>query len=160
MTRKIVIAAIIFIALAAGAVFYNYSQLSTEDIQTPVTAGSAILVSPLAYDFGRVVYGDVAKHAFKIKNTGGKNLEILKLSTSCGCTKAVVAEADKIIAPGEEIDMLVTFDPAVHKDDSDLGGVTRVIYIKTNDSASPETEVIITADVIRAGIKNSEDRSD
>jgi len=115
----------------------------------PTIEGPAVNVTPDSYDLGTVIYGEVAKHAFAVKNIGNEPLEILRLSTSCGCTKATIAEDDKIIAPGQSVDMLVTFDPAVHKDDTDLGDLTRIVYIKTNDPKNPEVEVEITANVIK-----------
>ncbi len=101
-----------------------------------------------SYDFGVVKYGDIVKHIFKLTNKGSEDLEIFKLSTSCGCTKASVADEDNIISPGESVEMLVTFDPAVHKDNSDLGNLKRIIYIKTNDPENDEIEAEITANVL------------
>jgi hypothetical protein len=111
--------------------------------------GPVIEVDQKTFDFGIVKYGDVSEHIFKITNTGNENLEILKLSTSCGCTKATINEEDKIILPGEAVDMIVTFDPAVHKDDSDLGELQRIVYIRTNDFNNNETEVEIRANVVK-----------
>jgi len=112
-------------------------------------SGPVIEIAEKTFDLGTVVYGDVASHIFEITNRGSEDLEILKLSTSCGCTKASVADEDKIISPGESVEMLVTFDPAVHKDDSDLGELQRIIYVKTNDPSSDEVEVEITANVVK-----------
>jgi hypothetical protein len=157
MVKKIVIilgGVIIF----AGWLFYSNSTKSEISGQSTVDnvneivhtiEGPDIKVEPDTYDLGIVVYGDVPERIFKISNLGNKPLEILKLSTSCGCTKASMAEEDKIISPGETADMLVTFDPAVHGDDSDLGDLVRVIYIKTNDLDNSEVEVEITANVVK-----------
>lgn len=158
--NKTTIVVIIVIVLIAGLAVYEYSQLSpasndstetsqNKDDQEILVPGPKIEVSPSSYDFGTVIYGDVVKHTFTIGNIGSEPLEILRLSTSCGCTKAQVAEQDKIIAPGNSVSMLVSFDPAVHESDEDLGDVTRVVYIKTNDPDDPETEVTISALVIK-----------
>lgn len=150
---------ILIIALTTGFIYYNLNLRSdnseqiqesiNEPINKTVINGPVIEVSPTAYDFGTVVFGEVAEHVFQIKNSGNQSLKILKLSTSCGCTKASVEEDEKTIAPGDSADMLVTFDPSVHKDDHDLGYITRIVYIKTNDSEKPEIEVEITANVIK-----------
>lgn len=157
--KGVTILIVVIVVILAGVVFYGYSkapnQISPNDNiningpDIPIIKGPIIEVTPESYDLGTVVYGDVARHTFTVKNSGDEPLEILRLSTSCGCTKATVAEEDKVIAPGQSVDMLVTFDPAVHEDDHDLGDVTRVVYIKTNDSNNPEVEVEITATVIK-----------
>lgn len=166
MNKKIIIIAIVAI-LAVGSIFvFNKNSLENKSIDTQnnivsdkkndMSSGEAaknfgpkIEVDQKSYDLGIVKYGDVARHTFKIKNAGTKNLEILKLSTSCGCTKASIVDEDKIILPGKSVDMLVTFDPAVHKDDTDLGILKRIVYIRTNDSENKEVEVEITANVLK-----------
>lgn len=153
--KGIVILIIAIVVILAGVIIYNYNKIPAEvnnnvNINTPVISGPSIEVTPTSYDLGTVVYGDVARHTFTVKNLGDEPLEILRLSTSCGCTKATVAEENKVIAPNQSVEMLVTFDPAVHEDDHDLGDVTRIVYIKTNDLENSEVEVEITANVIKA----------
>lgn len=148
MSKKVIILIIVFVVVIIGFSTYGYFKADniSDDI---VVSGPVVEISSPNHDFGEVIYGDVVSHTFVIQNNGDEPLEILKLSTSCGCTKASVAEADKIIQPGDSIDMLVTFDPAVHKDDSDLGELTRIIYIVTNDLKNSETEAVITANVVK-----------
>ncbi len=123
-----------------------------DNIQSEVISkeGPAIEINEKSHDFGIVRYGDISEHTFKVTNMGTEDLEILKISTSCGCTKASVANSDKTISPGESVEMTVTFDPAVHKDDSDLGNLQRIVYVRTNDPANEEVEVEITATVLKA----------
>ena len=45
--------------------------------------------------------------------------------------------------------MTVSFDPAVHKDDSDLGEVTKTIFIETDNINFSKLEAQITAKVIK-----------
>jgi len=159
MKNKIVISLIVIVVILVGVIVYGYNQapagtnqdnnININQTGNPISKGPLIEVTPTSYDLGIVIYGEVASHTFSVKNAGTEPLEILRLSTSCGCTKAMIAEEDKIIAPGQSVDMLVTFDPAVHEDDSDLGDIIRVVYIRTNDPKNPETEVEITANVIK-----------
>ena len=135
---------------------YNYNKASQNFPDNningpgaPVIKGPAITITPSRYDLGTVIYGEVAEHTFVVKNSGDEPLEILRLSTSCGCTKAAMAKEDKVIAPGQSANLLVTFDPAVHKDDSDLGDLIRIIYVRTNDPENSEVEVEITAKVVK-----------
>ena len=131
----------IVVVVFAIAVVFKYS--TTED----VLVGPRIEVEPNTFDFGRVKYGDVVKTNFIVKNIGSETLEIKSVTTSCGCTKGEIVS--KVIESGESSDLKVSFDPAVHKDDSDMGLLTRTIYIKSNDLDNEEVEVTITADVYK-----------
>ena len=151
MFKKTILIISVFVLIVAGISFYGYFKADSvvNNVDNITKRGAEIEVVSPVFDFGIVKYGDVAEHVFKIKNKGNEPLQILKLSTSCGCTSATIADEVKVIQPGKEVDMLVTFDPAVHKDDSDLGELTRVIYIVSNDEKNPEIEAKITANVIK-----------
>ena len=137
-------------------VFYNYNQISdnpnlnqANQFNRSIVQGPAVKVSPAVFDLGTVVYWEVAKHIFTVENLGDAPLKILRLSTSCGCTKAVMEEKDKEIASGQTVKVEVTFDPAVHKDDTDVGELKRVIYIGTDEPSNPEIEAEFSATVIK-----------
>lgn len=144
--KKITISLIVLAVLAV--VFFSWQQ-ADENNQPVALAGPAIEIASASHDFGVVKYGEVVSHNFVVKNNGNKPLQITKLSTSCGCTSAKMADEDKIIPPGESREVQVSFDPAVHKDDGDLGELTRIIYIKSNDPDNPEAEAQIFANVIK-----------
>lgn len=147
MSRNLVWGLVVLIALIGGVV-YSYMQSSEpEEVATLVSFGPSILAEPTTYDFGRVKFGDISKHTFIIKNSGNQILEINGISTSCACTKGEMAV--QTIAPGEQADLVVSFDPAVHGDDTDLGQLTRTVYISSNDPSQEEIEVKIYADVYK-----------
>ena len=157
-TKKKAIAYIIVGAIFSFGAILAYGYFQAPDLSAPSNASSEQGISttgpraeilPEEHDFGEVVYGDVARHDFTIRNAGDEPLEILQLSTSCGCTKASVPEDQMTVAPGASAVMTVTFDPAVHKDDSDVGEVTRIIYVRTNESGADEREARIFANVIK-----------
>ena len=160
MSNKIILfflALVVLAALGLG-IYRTYNQATAVNNANPtdnsdtnqnLSQGPAIQITPAAFDWGTVIYGEIAQKTFTIANIGNQPLEILRLSTSCGCTKATMAENDKIIAPGQSAEMSVTFDPAVHQDDMDLGEIVRVVYIKSNDSQNPEAEVELRAKVIK-----------
>lgn len=77
------------------------------------------------FNFGTIIQGDKVKHKFKIKNTGKKDLLILDMRSSCGCT--VVEKLEKPISPGQEDFIVVEFDS---KDK--IGDQSRKIAIFTN----------------------------
>lgn len=106
-------------------------------------------ITPETVDLGTVVYGDVAKTAFTLTNNTNKLLTITRVSTSCSCTKAQVEKEE--LEAYESIVINVSFDPAVHKDDHDLGDITRTIYIETDNINFSKLEVNITATVVKKG---------
>lgn len=122
-----------------------------------------ISLSPSVYDFGDVSQkAGVVITFFEIKNEGKSNLVIDRLETSCGCTSASVIYQGKegpkfnmpghdinekikdwqvIIAPGEEVELKVYYDPNMHKDFR--GSAIREISVFSNDPIDFEKGVNI-----------------
>lgn len=98
-----------------------------------------------SFDFGDVVYGDIAKHTFILKNVGSQPLEIKRIATSCACTTAK-AEL-KSILPGQQIELMVTYDTGAMSGPHGKGDQERIIYIQSNDPVNPQIEVTIHARV-------------
>lgn len=153
----IIVSAVASVAISLFLLFgrevdRNFQETGTAENE-PTSAISvqevSINVEPESFDFGTVVYGDVSRKEFSVTNKGTESIDILKISTSCGCTKAFMEKETKVIGPGESAKLIVTFDPAVHKDDTDVGEITRVVYIKTTDEINPETEINLQANVIK-----------
>ncbi len=94
-----------------------------------------IVVDPLSQELGEVPQEKI-KLVYTVRNDGGNELQIDKITTSCDCTKAVI-EQEKI-APGDSAALTVTLDPA---EDNLYGDITRVIYLRSNDPANPEVSV-------------------
>ncbi|HKZ34425.1 MAG TPA: DUF1573 domain-containing protein [Patescibacteria group bacterium] len=106
-----------------------------------------VALDPREMDLGTVIYGDVAETEFTLVNFSSSPLTVTRVSTSCGCTSA---RAEKeTLAPYGKTKIFVSFDPAIHKDDSDLGDVTRTIYIDTDNESFSRTEASIHAIVIK-----------
>ena len=107
----------------------------------------SVSISPTTQDLGTVVYGDVTTTTFVLTNYTPLPLKVTRVSTSCGCTKANVESHE--LGAYESTVVNVSFDPAVHKDDTDLGELTRTIYIETDNPNFPSLESTITANVIK-----------
>ena len=60
------------------------------------------------HDFGDMIQGERVVYGCKFVNTGGSDLVITRVSTSCGCT--VGKYPQEPVAPGEEGVVEVTFD--------------------------------------------------
>ncbi|PIZ64576.1 hypothetical protein CO051_02610 [Candidatus Roizmanbacteria bacterium CG_4_9_14_0_2_um_filter_39_13] len=106
-----------------------------------------VLLQPDSQDLGTVIYGDIAKTTFTLTNNTPQPLNITKVSTSCGCTSASVERES--LKPYESTTVNISFDPAVHKDDTDLGDLTRTIFIETDNLDFPKVTAEITATVVK-----------
>lgn len=102
---------------------------------------------PNKQELGTVIYGDVATTSFTLTNYSPLPLKITRVSTSCGCTSASVDKEE--LGAYESTTVNVSFDPAVHKDDTDLGELTRTIYVETDNPNYSDLETMITANVIK-----------
>jgi len=107
----------------------------------------SVSLTPETIPLGTVIYGDTETTTFTLTNYTPLPTKITRVSTSCGCTKASVEKEE--LGAYESIKVTVTFDPAVHKDDTDLGDLTRTIYISTDNPNFPDLESNITATVIK-----------
>lgn len=70
--------------------------------------GPRIEVEPEEYDFGEAEQNQKLVHEFVVRNVGTEDLEIRRISTSCGCTAALAT--DRVVAPGEQTILKVTFE--------------------------------------------------
>ncbi|MFH1841214.1 MAG: DUF1573 domain-containing protein [Candidatus Nealsonbacteria bacterium] len=102
-----------------------------------------IEITPKYFDFGQASYGDVLEHVFKLKNLGKEPLEIKRVATSCSCTTAKVVE--EIVAPGQETELVVTYDTGAMSGPHGMGDQERIIYVKSSDPLNPQVEITIHA---------------
>lgn len=150
---KKVVAAIVIIAIlviSIGLLYTWYVALDHPSIE----------VSPTDYDFGNIPRG-VSTATFQIWNSGDVDLKLTGVSTSCGCTSAVIkyrgitspifgmhnnpSDWSMNILPGESAILEVRYDSDLHPDS---GAVQRAVYIKSNDPFNPEVQVDLTANVM------------
>jgi rhodanese-related sulfurtransferase len=110
-------------------------------------SNTEVIITPSNQDLGEVIYGDVPTTTFTLTNFTPLPLTITRISTSCGCTSAEVV--DKEIGAYESTTVNVNFDPAVHGDATDVGDITRTIYISTDNSNFPQLTSTITAYVVK-----------
>ena len=72
-----------------------------------------IVFENTTHDFGKVVVGEKVTFGYKFKNEGDKDLLIVKVSATCGCT-AIDYPRDPM-APGSEGVLYVTFNSTAKK---------------------------------------------
>lgn len=134
-----------FFLIVLVFVAYGYWRAISSNTNVDSSIGPRIELEPTQFDFGEVKFGKVVEHTFKVKNAGEKVLEINRVSTSCACTKAKI-EKEKI-APGETVNLLVTFDPETMGKTIIGQKVSRFIYLRSNDPNNPQAEATIHAHV-------------
>ena len=111
----------------------------------PLTPEAAALAAKLAieeriHDFGRLTQGSVVATVFKFKNMGKSPLNIRKVASNCTCVVPKLEKED--IAPGESVDLEVSFNTAGRR-----GTQQKSITIYTNDPTTPVQRIIIKASV-------------
>jgi uncharacterized cupredoxin-like copper-binding protein len=95
----------------------------------------------MEYDFGNIEQGKVVTHNFILVNNGGDSLKIFDVHASCGCT---AAKPDKTeLAPGESTNIKVDFNSA-----GKSGKQEKYVYVKTNDSSTPEIKFKFIGNVL------------
>ena len=104
-------------------------------------------MQPDTQDLGMVIYGNVAQTTFILTNNTAQPLAITKVSTSCSCTSATVE--NQSLELYESTSVNVSFDPAVHKNDTDLGDIVRTIYIQTDNPNFARVTAEIMATVVQ-----------
>jgi hypothetical protein len=150
--KKVVVAIVItaILVISIGLLYTWYVALDHPRIE----------VSPIEHDFGDIPRG-VSTATFQIWNSGEVDLKLTGISTSCGCTSAVVKYRgvssptfgmhnnpknwNMLILPGDTAILEVSYDSDLHPDS---GLVERAVYIKSNDPFNPEVQVDLLANVM------------
>ena len=94
---------------------------------TEWAAKPKLAIESLEHSFGTVKPGTPLNYTFKIANQGDANLEITKVSPSCGCT---TSDFDKVVAPGKTGGITLV----IEKTDSYKGEVVKTATVTTNDA--------------------------
>ncbi len=110
-------------------------------------AGPRISVEPSdpvrggkGFDFGQAVQNKTLAKEFSIKNYGNQDLVIENVSTTCGCTAALLES--KVVKPGGSTPMRVTLETR-----SSSGNIEKRILVRSNDPTTSLFEVTVEATV-------------
>ena len=99
----------------------------------------------LSLELGDMPNGEIAERELVVHNDGQAPLVVDTITTSCGCTTAVLEPMT--IAPGTSGTLRITFDSGAHGPDL-RGPLLREVMIASNDPASPEVVVSVTANIL------------
>ena len=114
--------------------------------ETPAAAdgsarGPRIRVEPAGFDFGRALPQKTLQKEFRIRNFGDQDLVIENISTTCGCTAALMES--KVVKPGESSQLRVSLQTRDYR-----GRVVRSVLVRTNDPEAPITDIKLEANVV------------
>jgi hypothetical protein len=109
----------------------------------PDGKGPRISVEPDRFDFGKAVQNKTLAKEFSVKNYGTEDLVIENVSTTCGCTAALLDS--KVVKPGGTVPLRVTLETRSYS-----GKVERKILIRSNDPATSLLELKVEAMVSAA----------
>ena len=143
--------------LALILVMLTFSACSSvkEDV---VLSGFVDTESQLFFDFGNInIEGGLIDHSFIFTNDSESELLIKNLFTSCGCTAAEVELSDgtrspkfgmndsstwgQVVAPGEEFEVVVTYDPMAHGPNA-TGEMNRSVIMVSSSEENGRTAVL------------------
>ncbi len=96
-------------------------------------------------ELGKMPNGEIVEREVVVRNDGDAPLVVSTITTSCGCTTAVLEPMT--LAPGESGTLRVTFDSGAHGPDL-RGLIMREVMIASNDPATPEAVVEVRADIL------------
>ncbi|MGC4069183.1 MAG: DUF1573 domain-containing protein [Polyangiaceae bacterium] len=133
----VLVAALSALSLTAGCSRGKSGNKATADA---AAAAPKIEVPTKLHDFGTATEGDKLTHVFQIKNTGAGNLVLDRVTTSCGCTNAVIKT--KEIPAGGTGEIEVTFDTTARR-----GPNRKSITVLSNDPNSPRTQMEVAVNV-------------
>jgi hypothetical protein len=139
------------IALMLAAAMLATTALRAEDApkqDAPLIAparpmpdkGPHISVDPPEVNFGKAAQNKTLTKEFTIHNTGKEDLVIQDVSTSCGCTAAVLGE--KTVKAGGTTPMKVELQTRTA-----VGKIERTVVIRSNDATNRSLVVKVQADV-------------
>ncbi|MEZ4922825.1 MAG: DUF1573 domain-containing protein [Crocinitomicaceae bacterium] len=100
------------------------------DFASYIDDPTQISFDKMEYDFGTVKEGEQVRHTYKFKNTGDKNLILINVKGSCGCTVPEDWPKDPI-APGETGEIKVVFDSQGR-----VGNVKKNVRVEANTNPS------------------------
>ena len=129
-------------ALILGAVLLTVGARAGEEKEKPAPA-ARIKAEPASWDFGRAFPNQRLRKEFRLRNVGGRELVIEKVSTTCGCT---VAEGyDRTVPPGGSTPLVVSLETR-----QSSGRIEKRVAIRSNDPETPILEIAVAATVVPA----------
>ncbi len=135
---------VLFMALALLSLpaFEYQARAQGRPKKTALIEGPRLSFGQTVFEAGETAAEATVGHDFVFENTGTKELKILKVTTSCGCT---AADFDRVVAPGQKgrIKLQIKL-----YDDWAGRQLTQSALVESNDPAAKYTPLVIKATVL------------
>jgi len=113
--------------------------------------GPKIEFNEEAHNFGKIEQNTNATTTFVIKSVGTDTLEIISANPSCGCTAVLLDPTKKRLAPGQSVDLKVTFD--AHN--KAPGPMTKIVTVSSNAVNGAQRQLKIMGDIFKSTVAHS-----
>ncbi len=136
---------VFFAFILSGAATVSFAQTATKAtaaaavpsmaVSTDAVADGTLQLAETEHNFGKIPQGKPVTHVFSVKNTGKTSYKLDNVQASCGCTTPQW-DKDKVIAPGESMDITVGYNAAAEGPFTKPvtitydGGQTKQMFIK------------------------------
>jgi hypothetical protein len=134
-----------FFAIGLAVVFSFSAILVSKSMKDPKLFGPVLTFENEKQSYGEVPQGPKLDGTFIFTNTGQNQLEIKNVTTSCGCTGAVVDEK-KVFEPGESGKIKFSFST-----EGRMGHQEKTITVFSNDAKSPSKNIILECIIVAQG---------
>ncbi|MGH2575770.1 MAG: DUF1573 domain-containing protein [Ignavibacteria bacterium] len=125
-------------------VFSFSAFLISKNLKDPRISGPVITFEEEKHDFGDVKQGPALENYFEFTNTGEDVLIVKSVTTSCGCTGAMIGDKKEFL-PGEKGKVKVTFNT-----EGRSGINEKTITVESNDARNPRKTLSIKCNIIPA----------
>jgi len=132
-----------FFVIGLAVVFSFSAILVSKNLKDPKLFGPAITFEKDKMSLGDVPQGPKVEGTFEFTNTGQNQLEIKNVTTSCGCTGAVVDEK-KVFEPGENGKIKFTFNT-----EGRMGTNEKTITVFSNDPKNPSKNLVFDCNIVK-----------
>lgn len=163
MDKKFIIGTVIAtLLILVGSIWAAYNLGNSAIVEESADAVAEFSIT--THDWGEIdIMGGKVEKIFPIKNAGTDVLKLFNISTSCMCTTAQLVKGDSSsplfgmhapseyvmdLAPGEEAELKVVFDPLFHGPDA-VGAITRTVTVETNDPSNKSLFFTTSGKVIK-----------
>jgi hypothetical protein len=133
---------ITFFVIGIAFIFSFSAILISKNMKDPKLFGPVLTFIKEKQSFGKVPQGPKLEGTFVFTNTGQNQLEIKNVTTSCGCTGAVVDEK-KVFEPGESGKLKFSFNT-----EGRMGHQEKSITVFSNDAKNPSKNVILECEIV------------
>ena len=104
-----------------------------------------IALETATLELGEMPNGQIVTREVAVRNDGDAPLVVASVTTSCGCTTAVLEPMT--IAPGASGVLRVAFDSGAHGPDL-RGPLLREVTVSSNDPIAPEAKLTVAATIL------------